>query len=334
MEDSAPSVELTVEEVHRLTTEVLRSNGCDDANAEAVARTLARAERDGAESHGLFRLPGYVASLRSGKVDGCACPELTPLRGAVLRLNGHGGFAPLALERGLGPLARAATDLGIAALAIRNSYHFAALWPEVEALTEAGLAALTCVNYAAVMAPYGGAAALLGTNPIAFAWPRPGQDPLVVDMATSAMARGDIQIAARDGASVPSGTGVDRTGAPTTDPAAILEGLQLPFGGPKGSALALMVEFLSAGITGEAFSIDAATDVDDGGPPRGGQLLIAMAPERFAGDAWAEHAARFFNAFEGIEGARIPGSRRHQRRRAGASCRVDAGLLRDLRSLI
>lgn len=324
---------ISLDEVHDLALQVFLANGCDQPNAAALARTVRDAERDGAESHGLFRVPGYVAALRSGKVDGRADPDLDPGKGAVLRLNGGGGFTPLALERGIPALAAAAAEAGVATLSIVNTYHFAALWHETEALAERGLAAVACVNYAAVMTPFGGTRPLLGTNPISFAWPRPGRDPLVFDMATAAMARGEIQIARREGGALPEGAGLGPDGQPTRSPAAVLDGVQLPFGGPKGSALALMVEMLAAGMTGESFSVDARRDVADGGPPRGGEFLIALAPGASAGAAWADHCERFFEAFAADGAARLPGARRHARRKTVRDCRVDTELLEQVRSL-
>jgi len=134
--------------------------------------------------------------------------------------------------------------------------------------------------YKPKVAPAGATQALFGTNPISVAWPQPGKAPWVFDMATSARALGDIQIAARDGHDVPVGTGLDSDGKPTTDPAKIANGgVILPFGGHKGSAIATMVELFAAGLTGEQFSFEAGeTDIEDGGPARGGELLVALSP--------------------------------------------------------
>jgi delta1-piperideine-2-carboxylate reductase len=328
-----PQTALSLTDIESLACEVLLANGCDSDNASALSPTITAAERDGCESHGLFRIPGYVASLRSGKVRGDASPSITGEQGRSIRVDGDGGFTPLALERSLPTLAEAAMREGIAALAIRNTFHFAALWHETEALAEQGLCALACVNYAAVVAPHGGTQALFGTNPISFAWPRPGGTPVVFDMATSAMARGDIQIAARDGQPVPTGVGLDSHGEPSTDPAEILNGVQLPFGGHKGSALALMVELLAAGMTGEPFGPEAADDVSDGGPPRGGEFIIAMAPELFAGESWDKRPEDFLQRFEAMDGARLPGERRHRMRADTGPRAVNTELLGTIESL-
>jgi delta1-piperideine-2-carboxylate reductase len=221
----------------------------------------------------------------------------------------------------------------VAALAINNCYHFAALWPETEALADNALAGIACVNYAAVVAPHGGSEALFGTNPLAFAWPRPGADPVVADMATAAMAQGEIQLAAQAGQPVPEGTGVDADGAPTTDPAAILAGTQLPFGGHKGSAIALLVELLAAAATGDAFSYEVAGDSADGGPTRGGEFILALDPAVLAGADTGARSEAFFRRFEAIPGARLPGARRHGRRREAGPRAVDSALLARIRSL-
>src|SRR5258708_34558638 len=124
------------------------------------------------------------------------------------------------------------------------------------------------------VSPHGGSKALFGTNPFSSAWPRPGKAPMVVDMATSTMAQGELQIAAREGYQVPLGTGLDASGKFTTDPNQILKGMLMPFGGHKGSAIALMVELLAAGAVGEGFSFEAAeAATGDGGPTRCGQCI-------------------------------------------------------------
>ena len=136
----------------------------------------------------------------------------------------------------------AANTYGNAGLSIQRCHHFAALWPEVEAISDQGLVGLTSVSYTPAVAPSGGTTALYGTNPIAFSWPRPGKNPIVFDMATASMAKGEIQIAARDGHSVPLGTGLSASGEMTTDAAEIDKGVLLPFGGHKGSVIELMIE--------------------------------------------------------------------------------------------
>jgi len=328
------TISLSLQEIGDLATRVFSQNGCDAANTAALVRTVVTAERDGSMSHGLFRVPGYVASLRSGKVNGKASPKVGHKTPAIVTVDGDNGYAPLAIERGVPALAEAAKKLGVAVMATTRTYHFAALWPETEALAEQGLIGMACVCYMPFVAPAGGNKAIFGTNPIAFAWPRPGKPPMAIDMATAAMALGEVQIAAREGHSVPLGTGLDANGKLTTDPNEIVKGMLLPFGGYKGSAIALMVELLAAGAVGESFSFEAAeTDNKDGGPPRGGEFMLAISPELLAGPGWAEHCEGFFRRFEAIEGARLPGARRHKNRLSNAPRNINAALVERVRAL-
>jgi len=133
--------------------------------------------------------------------------------------------APLPIQSPL-PSAMAVHHMGFFAC---PDIYFSALWPDTEPLAKAGLAALACTAYMPVMAPAGAQVPFFGTNPLSFAWPRKDGEPMVFDMATAAMARGELQIAARDGHSVPETAGIGPDGQPSTDPAAILKGAQLPF---------------------------------------------------------------------------------------------------------
>lgn len=315
------SVTLSLGEVEELARRCLLANGCDGPNAAAVAANVSAAERDGSHSHGLFRLPGYVASLRSGKVNGKANPRVDTKEGSlppgVVRVDGDGGYAPLAHERSRPLLAERARAQGVAALALVNVHHFSALWVKVEAAAREGLAVFACTVYTPSVAPAGAREAFCGTNPIAFGWPRgPGRPPLVFDQATAAMARGEVAIAARDGRTLPPGVGLGPDGQPSTDPKAVLEGVLLPFGGYKGSALAMMAELLSAGLIGEGFSFEAARyDQKDGGPPRGGEFMLALDPAGFGDpEGWLAHAEGFFAELTALEGVRLPGDRRYANR--------------------
>ena len=327
--------DLSLDEIYSLAKNVMLANGCDAANAEALADIICRAERDGSHSHGLFRVPGYVKALRSGKVDGKAKPTIRHLTPAVIQVDGHGCFAPLAQAVGLPALTEATEKIGIAALSLVGVHHFAALWPETEYLADRGFVGIACTAYMPAVAPAGSNEALFGTNPLSFAWPRPGHNPVVYDMATASMAMGDVQIAARDGREVPLGTGLDANGQPTTDPAAIAKGVLLPFGGYKGSAIAMMVELLAAGMTGEQFSFEARdTDNKDGGPPRGGEMIIGMSPAIIAGDGWQDHVEGFVQKLSNIDGVRMPGARRHKNRMDKGSRPINLALIETIYSLL
>jgi len=313
---SVDRVNVSIADIGRVAQAALERAGCDRDNAIAVARVMVAADRDGCASHGLFRLPGYLAALKSGKVDGKARPSVSLIAPSVTQIDGHRGFAPLAVATAREELQRLARQQGIAAAAVANVHHYSALWVDIEPLVEAGLGALCFTAYMPAVAPAGASRPFFGTNPMAFGWPRTDGKAMIFDQASAAMARGEIVIAARDGRNVPLGVGLDSTGNPTSDPAAILKGSQLPFGGYKGSAIALMVELLACGLIGQPFSVEAAEeDNHDGGPPRGGLLVIAFDPERFGdSNGWLAHSESFFQRLSQLEGVRLPGERRGKNR--------------------
>ena len=327
---------LTLQEIYQLAFDCLCHNGADEENAAAVADNMMAAERDGSHSHGLFRLPAHVASLRSGKVRGDARPTLRQLSPALLKVDAGNGYAPLAYKTGLPELAKAAKSAGVAMLAITRVHHMAALWQEVEVLAAEDLAAFACTSYMPAVAPAGGGAKFFGTNPIAFAWPRPGEAPMVFDMATASKAMGEVQIAAREGTPLPPGVGLDKDGNPTTEAARIVDGgVLLPFGGYKGSAISLMVELLAGGLIYENFSYEAKEkDNGDGGPPQGGEFIIAFSPTMISEGDWQAHCAAFFERLCAIPGVRLPGSRRWENRQSDAPRQIDDGLLEKIRALM
>jgi len=335
------AVRMNLDEVHSIALQVLQAQGCSDAQADAVADTVTAAERDQCTSHGLFRIPFYVNAIHGGAVRPKARPILSDLAPAVLKVDGGLGFAPLALQTGAEPLGDRARSQGIAALALTNICHIAALWPEVERLAERGLVAFAFTAAISYVAPAGGTRPLYGTNPMAFAWPRDGQPPMVFDQASSASARGEIQLHLRDGKPIPEGWAIGPDGCPTTDPAVALQGAQLPFGGHKGASIALMVELLAGALIGSVFSFEAkALDANDSGAPLGGEFMIAIDPSRCVGPADAaaqlRHAEALFERILAQQGTRLPSQRRHRARSQTArdGITIPAALLRELEALL
>lgn len=295
--------------------------------AAVLARNCATAQRDGSVSHGVFRVPNYVDTVRSGYADGAAQPRLEDVAPSFLRADAGNGFAPVALAAAAPALEDKAARNGIAVLAIRNSHHLGALYLDLEPFADRGFIALSVVNSIGVVAPPGGHAPVYGTNPLAMAVPRAGKPPLVFDMATSAMAHGDIQVARRTGGTLPPGTGIDAAGAPTTDPAAVLDGgALLPFGGHKGAAISLMVELLCAGLVGADFSFEVDSTAHPGAKSaRTGQTVILIDPRAGAGTL-RPFAARVDVLAAALLAAgqdRIPGDARLARRAIHAAGTVD-----------
>jgi delta1-piperideine-2-carboxylate reductase len=309
--------------VRATAEQLLLAQGFNANHAEAIARTVTAAERDECRHHGLFRISFYVNALRAGQASPDAEPMLSSLAPGIIKVDAHRGFSPLALERGDAPLAELAKQQGIAALVVNNALNVAALWPEVERLAERGLVAFAYVSAIPYVAPAGGIKPVFGTNPMAFAWPRLNRPPLVFDQAASACARGEIQLRLRDGKSLPEGWAIASDGKPTTDPKVALSGAQLPFGGVKGSAIALMIELLAGPLVGDVLSYEAGEhDKAKTGAPCGGELIVAIDPVRCVANgnriAQIEHGEKLFTKILEQEGTRLPSDRRYEARRRTA----------------
>ena len=329
------TVSLTLNEILDLAKKTLLANGCDDETASILAELIMKAERDGSLSHGLFRLPAYISGLKSGKINGKARPEVKKISPSVIKVLGNNCLAPMVLNKSIPELVKAAKENGVAVLAITNSHHMAAMWFETEMVAEQGLVAFACTSYKPAVAPAGATKPLFGTNPISFAWPRPGKMPVVYDMATASMAMGEVQVAKREGHKVPLGTGLTKDGKETTDPGQIADGgVLLPFGGYKGSGIAMMVELLAGALVGDNFSFEtAAKDNNDGGPPSGGEFILAISPDKVSGSGWDKHADEFFKKMSSMEGVRLPGERRHKNRLDKSPRKINEELVNKIKSL-
>lgn len=307
------TVRLTTSELTGLVEDILTRAGTTDLVARSLARTFVAGERDGCTSHGIYRIVGCLRTIKSGKVDAEAVPVLNDDGSGIIRVDAAGGFSGPAFDLGVGPLAERAQQLGLAALVLNRCTHFSALWPEIEVLTDKGLAAIAmCPSYATV-APTGGTSPLLGTNPMAFGWPRPGQHPYVFDFATSMVARGEVELHRLDGREIPEGWAIDAQGRPTTDPVAALEGAMLPFGGHKGSAISTMIELLAGAMIGDLTSPEALEHLGTTTlAPQHGELILAFSPERFSAGRPGNPFERAETLLEAIvgQGARLPSQRR------------------------
>ncbi|WOC15841.1 Delta(1)-pyrroline-2-carboxylate/Delta(1)-piperideine-2-carboxylate reductase [Pseudochrobactrum sp. MP213Fo] len=321
MEDAAimtETVTITLDEAYHLAAEKFIKLGLSKDHAEANARLLQTCQRDECDSHGLYRVLSCAQTIKTGAVVLDAVPELEDRAGGIVRVDAKGGYSLLAFEKGLPVLVEKARTQGIAAMAINNCVHFSALWPEVEMLAEQGLVSLAMVPSHAWVAPAGGKTGVFGTNPIAFGWPRADNFPFIFDFATSAAARGEIELYRRAGKAIPLGWAVDKDGEPTTDAQAAMEGAMLTFGSYKGSALSAMVELLAGPLIGDMLSLESqAWDNGRGATPLHGEILIAFNPESFLGAAMAEHMGRAETMFSAItdQGARLPSQRRYEARK-------------------
>lgn len=298
--------------------------GVPEENAISVAQALVAAEAEGQVGHGFSRVEDYAAQVRSGKIKADAIVEIREAGTASLLADAGYGFAYPALDKVIERGADLAQVTGAVTMGVTRSHHCGALSVQVDKLARRGLLAIMVANSPAAMAPHGAKEAVFGTNPIAFAAPRAGRDPLVVDLSLSRVARGKVMNASKAGKPIPEGWALDRDGNPTTDAAKALQGTMLPIGEAKGTALALMVEILATAMTGASFSSHASSFFKaEGSPPGVGQFLIAMKPQ----DAhFSERLEELLNSIESLEGARLPGSRRSAAIREAEANGIDVPL--------
>ena len=328
---------VSLTEAQALGEKILMAHNVEQRNASLTIASLLRAEMEGLPSHGFSRIPYYAAQSAAGKVDGHAVPLVERVKPGVVTVDARCGFAFRAFADGLPVAAQAAQESGVALLAVRNSHHAGVLGFPVADLAEQGFVALGFANSPASLAPYGGTKVTFGTNPLAMACPRKNAPPLVIDLSMGLLARGKILQAAKKGELIPEGAAVDAQGNPTRDPAKAFDGALLPFGGPKGYALALMVEIMSAALTGATLAIEASSLFTPDGPaPRLGQSFLVMNPAASAGATFVDRVEHLLAYINDQPGTRLPGDRRiglSQQARQSNSIDLPDGLLKELRSL-
>jgi (2R)-3-sulfolactate dehydrogenase (NADP+) len=308
-----PQLKLTVARATRLAADLLTAAGMDPAAAQVTARCVIMADVWGLASHGLLRLPYYLRRLAAGGYPPDARLDTVADSGPVIALDGGGGLGHWQLWHAAELASERAAGLGVAAVSVANSGHCGALGVYTIPGIEAGLVTLVFSTGPAVMPAWGSSTPLLSTSPLAAGIPARPQ-PVIVDMATSAVARGKIAAQAEKGAELPAGWALDSSGQPTTDPRAALHGLLAPMGGAKGFALALLVEALAGGVAGPNLAAEV-TDMfaeSDVSRPQGiGHLLIALDPGRFdGGQGSARRRLDRLAASVVAAGGRLPGERR------------------------
>ncbi|MDX6597618.1 MAG: hypothetical protein QOE87_1505 [Gaiellales bacterium] len=269
------AVQLTDARLRELVVRILCAAGADREAADTVAASLVGSEIRGVHSHGVIRVPDYVAAIRNGTIAPAARPRIASDRGATIALEGCGAFGQVAAGELVTAVAAGATAHGVCLGTLRGVAHVGRLGEWVERLAvegHIGLAWANCGDPGGNVAPFGGGGALLGTNPLAYALPAGTRPPIVADFSTSIVAEGKVRHFKHAGMPLPDGWIVDSAGRPSNDPEALYDGgALLPMGGHKGYALALLVEVLGGVLAG-------AGCASLGEAPGNGVVLLAIDP--------------------------------------------------------
>lgn len=264
---------------------IFAGHGVPQPDAQRTAACLVEADLRGVASHGVGRVPIYTERLRRGLINPRPALDLQALTPVAARLDADNALGFVAATRAMDEAIGMARGSGLGMVLVHRSTHFGMAASYLLQAVRAGYAAFVFTNASPSMPVWGGRTLFLGTSPFAFAAPGGDtQPPIVLDMATSVVARGKIRRAAQKGEAIPAGWALDAQGQPTTDAAAAYEGLILPLGGPKGSGLSLMMEVLGGVMSGAAFGGEVRNQYTDFDAPQDvGHCFLALRPELAVG---------------------------------------------------
>ena len=337
-------IHVSVEQLTQFTVQLLESLDVPSGDAAITAQVLVQADMTGRHTHGVNRLPLYVARLRGGGIE--SRPDIrtqSAMFPALLSVDGGNGLGPVVAWRAVEEAVRLSEQYGVGMVAVKRSNHAGALSVYCEEGARQGHIVMALTNSTPAIPPWGGRLPFFGTNPIAYGIPRgPNTPPLVVDLATSVVARGHIIEAARLRQPIPEGWAIDEQGSPTTDPEAALSGAVLPMAGPKGYALALIVEILSGVLTGAGVGTGVKNPYNDfHGEANVGHFFWAFNPKGFG------YLETFYERLTAMEEAihnvptmpnrtiRLPGDRGWDKRQRAyhEGISMDLALFRELNGL-
>lgn len=316
------TVIIPVETLRGFLTEIFRAAGCDENTARLSVEGVIDADLHGHHIQGTDHIYSTIANLRDGRLNGRPKPRVTHETAATARIDGDGGpghvtgvlAADLAIQK--------AKASGIGAVALVGGGDIFRLGYYAERMARAGLAGIVMTNThpMRVHVP-GGIEPILGTNPIAFAFPQDGADPLVVDLATSTSAIGHVRLASYTNSPIPEGVAIDREGNPTTDAQKALDGALTPLGGHKGFALALAIGLLSSTVVDGAIGERLRTALAESKGERSrGHLFVAIDPISFGANEHAQRTAAYAGELKRSRKARpsdeivMPGERGHKKK--------------------
>ncbi|KAG9663867.1 Malate/L-lactate dehydrogenase, partial [Aureobasidium melanogenum] len=278
--ETTPKVLVSQENANAYVKAVLQANGVSEQDATTIAHCLVAADLRGVDTHGVNRIPSYLARVRQGVLDPKVQPTIVNQTPVVAQVDGKNAFGFVAAKLGMERAIEMAKTYGIGMVSVKHSNHFGmSAWLVQQAL-DAGMMSLVFTNSSPALPVWGGREKLMGVSPIACGAPG-SEHNFILDMAPSVAARGKVYKAKRRGEKIPIDWALDKDGNKTDDPSAALEGVMLPMGGPKGSALSIMMDVFSGVLSGSAFAGHVTNPYDPSKPADVGHFLIALKPDLF-----------------------------------------------------
>ena len=338
--EAASPVAVDAQRLISAVGDILTAVGIAAADARLVAADLVAADLEGIASHGVMLLPMYVERIDKGSVSRASAGQVVSDRGGAIVIDAGNALGQLTSRQAVRLAVERAREIGLAAVAVRNGFHFGTAGRYARMMAEQNCVGVVLSNTRPLMPAPGGAEALVGNNPVAIALPSAGEFPAEADMALSATAMGKIRLAAAAGARIPGDWAVDSEGRPTTDPAAAIKGMLLPAAGPKGFGLAFVIDLLCGGLSDGAVGAEVRPLYGDPGEPyRCAHFFLAIDAGYFPpGERFAERVrdqAMRVSASKrgaGVERVYAPGELVWATRLASDGvCRLDAATVRSLR---
>lgn len=283
-------VRIEAEKLASAVTDIFVALGIAPVDARIVAHDLVLADLEGIGSHGVMLMPMYVERIQKSSVSKASRGDVVGNNRTALVIDAGNALGQLVAHQAVGLASARAREYGMATVAVRNAFHFGTAGRYARLIAEQGCVGIVMSNTRPLMPAPGGAEAITGNNPIAFALPSSGDHPVEVDMALSATAMGKIRLAAAAGQSIPSDWAMAADGKPTTDPNEAIKGMLAPAAGPKGFGLAFVIDLLCGGLSGGAIGAEVRPLYGDASDPyRCSQLFMAIDTGAFpSGAAFAE----------------------------------------------
>lgn len=270
------------DELHNMIRTIFMTNGIPEADAETITKGLILSDLRGVYSHGVVRIPMYCERLRHNLVNRNPDISIRKTSAASILMDGDNGMGFVVGKKAMDEAVSLAETTGIALVGVKNSGHFGMSAYYLLQAIDAGMISFVYTNSSPAMPVWGGRSKFLGASPFAAGAPGGKHGPFVLDMACTVTARGKLKYAAQRGESIAPGLALDSEGKPTTDGNKAFHGVILPFGGVKGSSLAMLMEILCGVFTGAAFAGDVKNPHTDlSGPQNVGHFFMAIKPDLF-----------------------------------------------------
>ena len=324
----SPSAPFPAPVLRQIMEQLLAAAGCEAESARVTADVLLEADLRGYATHGLLRLPTMIRRLQTGMINRAAQPRVVTERAGSALVDADRSLGPVGALFGAYLAAQKAKSAGTAAVGVVNGDHICMAGYYVEQIAREGCVGMITSVTQPLVHPLGGTERLLGTNPLAIAIPVDGQDPLLLDFATSEIAYGSVLTAKARGDRLPSGVALGPDGNPTTDPGLAAQGALAPFAGHKGFGLCLFLGILAGPMLGAKVGKPLGQAVQEGHYDKG-DLFVALDPSAFTDpeffrEAVEAHLAEVKSCRKapGVTEVRLPG----ERARAEKAHRLRAGV--------